>query len=227
MIILRGNLCKKRNVSVTRDGDGRDSDSGFFYTMLFVFLESCLQYLFLVSSTFTQINIGGRAKNARILFEWLAWTLRNGRRSKWRSGCQVGVGAVVRCSVAVGLRWGLRWGLSELRLAGVCRAGAGRGALRGGAARARAGRRAAADAALRRPRVPRHARHRPPGAAARGRWASAELCKSTPLHNTTISLDIHTMLIDQLIQSQGMLSFKLFSHLYLVELLCITLMIIV
>lgn len=46
----------------------------------------------------------------------------------------------------------------------MCRAGPLGGAVRAGAPRARARRRQAADAALRRPRVPRRARHRAPGA---------------------------------------------------------------
>lgn len=74
---------------------------------------------------------------------------------------------------------------------GCCRrAGPDGGALRAGAARARPGRRQAADAALRRPRVPRHARHRPPGAAAGGRRTSAQLCECPAAVNIA-HIDIH------------------------------------
>lgn len=50
----------------------------------------------------------------------------------------------------------------------LCRAGPERGEVRGGTVRTRTGRRQAADAAMRRPRVPRRERHWTSGAAAGG-----------------------------------------------------------
>lgn len=58
-----------------------------------------------------------------------------------------------------------------------CRAGRAGAAVCGGAAGAAAGWAAAAHAALRRPGVPRHRRHRTPGTAARGCRTSPELCE--------------------------------------------------
>lgn len=78
----------------------------------------------------------------------------------------------------VAMSHGACW--AGVRLQGVvscCRAGADGRAVRGRTAGARAGRAQAADAALRRPGVPRRARHRTPGAAARSRRSLEELCK--------------------------------------------------
>lgn len=70
--------------------------------LLFVFLgPCCLQHcsVSLVSSTFTKTNSGRRAKNARFISVWLVWTLQNGRRIRWRNGCQVCVILLVQCVV--------------------------------------------------------------------------------------------------------------------------------